>query len=128
MRRPVGSWRVAVGAVMVAALIFGASPMMVTAVEAARRQAPSRTPRLDPGAASAPYNPDTASQDDERMKFAHEERRKQIPAGTDRLVLLTMELRDMVKKSSTEQPPAGGVRKAAEIEKLARELKKIMQN
>jgi hypothetical protein len=120
---------VAVGTVVV--LAVGASRTTATALVGGGetwQQAPTRTPRLDPGAASAPYNPESAAQDDARMKMLNEERRRQIPAETERLVELTTELRDIVGQASADETPVGAIRKAAEIQKLAHDIKNRMQN
>ena len=130
MRRPIGSLRILAGAVTVFALVFCVPETTASGAggSVARQQPPSRPPRLDPGAASAPYDQEAAARDDERMKMVNEARRKRIPAATEKLVQLTTELKDIVGKSSTEGPPMGAARKAADIEKLARELKNLMQS
>jgi hypothetical protein len=127
-----GSWSLLGGALTVLALVLGNSERVATASWAGGtgtgQQAPSRTPRLDPGAASPPFDPDSAGRDEDRMKMVNDERRKQIPAQTDKLVILTTELKAMVDKAPGEEMPVAAIRKAAEIEKLARDVKSRMQN
>jgi hypothetical protein len=115
-----GSWLWLGGAITVLAVVYCSS--------GAGQQAPTRTPRLDPGAASAPVDPGDVARDEERMKMVNDERRREIPSETAKLVVVAREFKAMVDASSTEQAPPGAVKKAAEIEKLARDVKNRMQN
>jgi hypothetical protein len=56
-----------------------------------------------------------------------DERHKRIVADTARLVVLTNELKDYVEKASKDELSLDVVRKAAEIEKLARDVKERMK-
>lgn len=78
----------------------------------------SLTPDPDPLAARSAARLDHMRQD---------ERYKRLQADTVRLVALTNELKDEVDKASKDQLSVTVVRKAAEIEKLAKDVKDRMR-
>lgn len=60
-------------------------------------------------------------------KMREDERRKRLLADTAKLVALTSELQAQVEKASKDELSLDVVRKAAEIEKLARDVKDRMK-
>lgn len=65
------------------------------------------------------------------MKLEHmreDERRKRLLADTAKLLQLSTELREQVNKSAKDELSLDVVRKAAEIEKLARDVKERMKS
>jgi hypothetical protein len=75
----------------------------------------------DMSAGPSPMNPARLE------KMREEERRKRLLADTARLVQLTNELKEEVDKASRDELSLDVVRKAAEIEKLARDVKDRMK-
>ena len=80
-----------------------------------------------PGAADepSPFAGSTA------LKLEHmreDERRKRLRSDTDKLLQLSMELKEQVDKSSKDELSLDVVRKATEIEKLAHDVKERMKS
>ncbi len=71
-----------------------------------------------------PFGPGNAAR---MQKMREEERHKKLVADTARLVALTGELKAEVEKSSKDELSLDVVRKAAEIERLARDVKERMK-
>lgn len=61
-------------------------------------------------------------------KMREEDRHKRLQADTAKLVQLTNELKDEVDKTSRDELSVDVVKKAAEIEKLARDVKERMRS
>ena len=74
---------------------------------------------------SDPFSGVTAS----RLEHMREdERRKRLQSDTARLVVLSAELKEEVDKASKDELSVEVVRKAAELEKLAHDVKERMKN
>ena len=74
---------------------------------------------------SNPLGPANAARLD---KLRQDERRKRLIADTEKLVSLTGELKEEVAKASKDELSLDVVRKAAEIEKLAHDVKERMKS
>ena len=75
-----------------------------------------------------PTGPLAASNASRLEHLREDDRHKRIVADTARLVALTNELKEDVEKASKDQLSLDVVRKAAEIEKLARDVKERMKS
>jgi hypothetical protein len=80
----------------------------------------------DPMDARGPFGPQPNGARLEKMR--EEDRRKRLLADTARLVELTNELKAQVDKAAKDELSLDVVRKAAEIEKLARDVKERMKS
>ncbi len=93
---------------------------------------PSPQPRArDPFDGINDHGEDQATQrlEQMRIKKAQEERRKQIGKDTDRLTQLVSDLKDLLAKAdSTNVLSLDAVKKAEEIEKLAKRLKNNLRD
>ncbi len=78
----------------------------------------------DPTEPSNPFGPANAAR---MQKMREEERHKKLVADTARLVALTGELKAEVDKATKDELSLDVIRKAAEIEKLARDVKERMK-
>lgn len=85
-------------------------------------------------AAAAPQigNPATPSQsekdmEDRRLKMANKQRQEDIQKDTDKLFVLASELKDAVGKSNENTLSLEVIRKAEEVEKLAKRVKDKMR-
>ena len=75
-----------------------------------------------------PPEPLSAQTSSKLEHMREDERRKRLLADTARLLALSSELKDEVDKSSRDELSLGVIRKAAEIEKLARDVRERMKN
>ncbi len=96
-------------------------------------QATSAPPQQAPqpgviGMPMAPNDPVSIKAERQREQMMVDERRKKILSDTDRLLTLAAELKADVDKSSKNELSLEVVRKAAEIEKLAHDVKERMRN
>jgi hypothetical protein len=82
-----------------------------------------------PGFGEPPNPPNPmARQQEERMEKARNvDRQKQLEHDTDKLLALAKELKDEVSKSNKDTLSVDVVKKAAEIEKLAKSVKDRMR-
>jgi hypothetical protein len=86
-----------------------------------------------PGLQIPPDKAETAEDDTQRQlahdlaKKLNEQRQKALETDTDKLVKLTAELKEYVEKSNQNVLSLDVVRKAEEIEKLARSVKEKMK-
>jgi len=80
----------------------------------------------DPLDITRPLNPMANSPKLEHMR--EDERRKRLQSDTARLVELSSELKAEVDKASKDELSLDVVRKAAEIEKLAHDVKERMKS
>ena len=82
-------------------------------------------------AAPAPQKPDTAAKTDDAAQkpvSPEEARQAQLVADTNKLYQLAQELQTEVAKSTKNTLSLAVVKKAAEVEKLAKSLKERMKN
>jgi hypothetical protein len=61
------------------------------------------------------------------MKTRNNERQKKLVADTERLLALAADLKQQVDKTNRDAPPVDVVKKAEEIEKLAKSVKDRMK-
>ena len=88
---------------------------------------PSALPTLD-GSDAPGTNPLAAIQEAQRTKAVANERQKRIVDDTTRLLQLATELKEAVAKTTKDQMSLEVIRKADEIEKLARDVKQRMKS
>ncbi len=69
-----------------------------------------------------------ARMQEQRRHMVEDDRRKRIVADTDKLLQLATELKADVDKSTKNEMSIGVINKAAEIEKLSRDVKERMKN
>ncbi len=81
-----------------------------------------------PGSVDPGPNPLEAGNATRMQHLREDERRKRLLSDTARLVSLTGELQAEVEKSSRDELSLDVVRKAAEIEKLAHDVRERMKN
>ena len=100
--------------------------------EAGARQVPTppnsnrpQPPGMGPDEPGGPLR-DSTAQKLEHMR--QDDRRKHLMSDTDKLLQLSTELRSEVEKSSKDELSLNVVRKAAEIEKLAHDVKERMKD
>ena len=79
------------------------------------------------GAEPAENNPLGPANAARLQKLREDDRRKRLVADTDKLVALTGELKSELEKASKDELSLDVVRKAAEIEKLAHDVKERMK-
>ena len=75
-----------------------------------------------------PPEPLSAQTSSKLEHMREDERRKRLVADTAKLLALSSELKDEVDKSSRDELSLSVIRKAAEIEKLARDVRERMKN
>jgi hypothetical protein len=80
-----------------------------------------------PGQAPTPQDEDRARFEKEQAKKANEERQAQLKRDTDKLLTLATELKQSVDKSNENTLSMDVIKKADEIEKLARSVKEKMK-
>ncbi len=121
-----GWGRLGVGATVAAALLLGVAA-------GAGQQRPTGTQGstatdsnygVDPAAGSDPYR---ARLQEKQIASAATERHTRMVADADKLLQLATELKEDVDKSTKNEMSVTTVRKAAEIEKLAHEVKERMK-
>lgn len=64
----------------------------------------------------------------EQARQLRDQRKKQLLSDSDKLVKLSLELRQQIHDATTDTVSADSFRKAAEIEKLAQSLRKQMKD
>jgi hypothetical protein len=89
---------------------------------------PGQTPRVPFGQQQEP-NPDPAAKhaQEEAAKLRNAERQKRLVTDTDKLLQLAQELKTEVDKSNKDTLSLSVVKKAEEIEKLAKSVKDRMK-
>ncbi len=80
------------------------------------------------GMPMAPNDPASIKQEQQREQMMVDERRKKILSDTDKLLTLAAQLKADVDKSTKNELSLDVIRKAAEIEKLAHDVKERMRN
>lgn len=73
-------------------------------------------------------DPVKAHMDVERMKAMNDDRQKRLAADVDRLLALTNELKSSLDKTNKDELSVEVIKKAAEIEKLARDVQSRMKS
>ncbi len=103
------------------------APQMTTPNQ---RNSPSQPPPSIPSAAPAtdPGDPFRASMEARRLKMQNDDRHKRLVADTEKLLSLSTELKDDVSKTTKNELSLDVIKKAAEIEKLARDVKERMRS
>lgn len=135
-RRGEGKMGRVVGAAIALGVLFlaGTAPAPVQA-----RQVPQQPSPTMPGQPGSQPNPlgnmnngadpaMSARMQEQRRQMMVDERRKRIVADTDKLLQLATELKAEVDKSSKNEMSLAVIEKAAEIEKLSRDVKERMKN
>ena len=142
---------------VVRVVVFGAVVLAVGAgfvrdtgtVQAQRSQDPARQRVQDPTAVtvkdqttspastrpgSTPMDgmpnmgPNRAGMDEERQRAIDDDRRKKLAADVNKLLTLSNELKSEIDKANKDQLSLGAMRKAAEIEKLAKSIQSQMKS
>jgi len=93
-------------------------------------QSPNQIPRLSPNPGLAPddrIDEERAKMEKDMAKKANRERQAQLQRDTDNLLKLANELKQSVDKSNENTLSLDVVKKAEEIEKLARSVKEKMK-
>lgn len=113
--------RCALAGLLLVALAPGVGPRAQTGSTAPSRP---QMPGLNSAEPESPFGPNK-----EKLEHMREdERRKRLLADTTRLLALSTELKEQVEKASKNELSLDVVRKAAEIEKLARDVKERMKS
>ncbi len=99
--------------------VFGNTPQVQTGMPSVQTGMPSV--HVDDGSV-------TAHQEDMRLRQAMDERHKHMVDDTDKLLELVTELKSDVDKSSKYETSVAAIKKAAEIEKVAHDVKERMRN
>lgn len=86
---------------------------------------PDQTPPF--GAPKDPNDLDARRREEKQEKGRNAERQKRLVSDTDKLLALAKELKDEVEKSNKDTLSVDVVKKASEIEKLARTVKDRMR-
>ena len=119
--------RIAAGAVLFTAMSWTAGP----ATAAARQLAPTPPPTFNhghqPGMGTEEPEPLSGSNAQKLEHMRQEDRRKHLVSDTEKLLQLSTELKSEVDKASKDELSLDVVRKAAEIEKLAHDVKERMK-
>ena len=89
-------------------------------------QNPNQNPHLH-NPSAAPDDPDRQALDKEMLKKANQERQAQLRRDTERLYQLSTQLKQYVDKSNENTLSLDVIKKAEEIEKLARSVKEKMK-
>ncbi len=113
--------------------VWLAVAVMILGCDLARAQATATQQQqpAQPGVIGVPMitsDPDRVRQEQQRDKMIVDERRKKILSDTDRLLTLATQLKAEVDKSTKNELSLEVIRKAAEIEKLAHDVKERMRN
>ena len=127
-------WRVGACAVLLLAgswvAVVGAGPHTISAAQLQQPQVPPiQQPGGPPGFGEPPNPSDPMErQRQEKMEKARNgDRQKQLEKDTDKLLALAKELKEEVGKSNADTLSVDVVKKAAEIEKLAKSVKDRMR-
>jgi hypothetical protein len=91
------------------------------------QQPPSMQPMPPFGETPNPNDPMQRQRLEKMEKARNADRQKQLQRDTDRLLTLAKELKDEVDKSNKDTLSVDVVKKAAEIEKLAKSVKERMR-
>jgi predicted TIM-barrel fold metal-dependent hydrolase len=105
--------------------------MLGTGVAGAQATSAQQQQTVQPGVIGvpiAPSDPERVRQEQQREQMATDERRKRMVSDADKLLALAAELKADVDKSSKNELSMEVIRKAAEIEKLAHDVKERMRN
>lgn len=84
-------------------------------------------PSLGPPADNSP-DPFGASMEARRLRMQNDDRHKRLVADTEKLVSLSAELKEDVSKAGKNELSLDVIKKAAEIEKLAHDVKERMRS
>ncbi len=87
---------------------------------------PTHTPQI-PGIRGADTEPLAGPSPEKLEHMREDDRRKRLLSDTAKLLALSTELKEQVEKSSKDELSLDVVRKAAEIEKLAHDVKERMK-
>jgi hypothetical protein len=113
----VGSWA-----------ISGIDLRMISAAQVQSQQQMPTMPPMQPGLGEPNSNDPMERQRQEKMEKARNtDRQKQLVQDTDKLLALAKELKEDVDKSNKDMLSIDVVKKAAEIEKLAKSVKDRMR-
>jgi hypothetical protein len=118
--------RLGVGAVSVL-LILGPSANSQNSTMPPMQPPPSMQPSAPFGEPANPADPMARRQQERMEKARNSDRQKQLERDTDKLLELAKELKDEVSKSNKDTLSVDVVKKAAEIEKLAKSVKDRMR-
>ena len=116
------------GRVLIAtALLLAVSPV---AARTRQADASQRTPSVNrtPGLPSEEPSPFAGSTSLKLEHMREDERRKRLRSDTEKLLQLSTELKEQVDKAAKDELSLDVVRKAAEIEKLAHDVKEHMKS
>jgi len=80
----------------------------------------------DPNQLSPFYDPNNSAEAEKRLRMINAERQKSMVADTDKLVKLAKELNEEIAHSNSGELSAAQLRKVAEIEKLAHNVRDKM--
>ena len=119
---------VALSGIMLASLWGAGSRSGMHAVSAAQSQQPA-IPALQPpfGNSAEPNDPMEHQRLEKMEKARNADRQKQLVQDTDKLLALAKELKEEVGKSNADTLSIDVVKKASEIEKLAKNVKDRMR-
>jgi hypothetical protein len=119
---------VALAGIMVAGLWGAGSRPRLHTVSAAQIQQPAVPPMPPPfGSGGEPNDPIQHQQQEKMEKARNADRQKQLVQDTDKLLALAKELKEEVGKSNSDTLSIDVVKKAGEIEKLAKSVKDRMR-
>ncbi|HEX6495273.1 MAG TPA: hypothetical protein VF018_07320 [Acidobacteriaceae bacterium] len=111
--------------------VQGAGPHTIAAAQLQQPQTPSlQQPAGGPpnfGEPSNPGDPMERMRQEKMEKARNTDRQKQLEKDTDKLLSLAKELKEEVGKSNADTLSVDVVKKAAEIEKLAKSVKERMR-
>ena len=96
-----------------------------------QRNTPSQPPPVMPSAGSSVDSgpdPFRAGMEARRLKMANDDRHKRLVADTEKLLSLSTELKEDVSKTTKNELSLDVIKKAAEIEKLAHDVKDRMRS
>lgn len=106
-------------------LVFGCG---VAGAQSARTQPLQSAQPSAMGVPIAPNDPDRMKQERQRDQMMVDERRKRLLNDTDKLLALATQLKADVDRSTKNELSIDVIKKAAEIEKLAHDVKERMRN
>ena len=127
MQRTKGSTVIAVGFVVTAFLCFAPAKARQTSTT---RQSPAQQPTNSPMQDVNKYDPEASVHqkfEEQAAKARNSERFKRIQSDTEKLLKLSTELKEDVDKSTKDELSLDVIRKAAEVEKLAHDVKERMK-
>ena len=118
----------ALAGIMLAGLWGAGSRSGLHAVSAAQIQQPALPPLQPPfGNPTEPNDPMERQREEKLQKARNADRQKQLVQDTDKLLALAKELKEEVGKSNADTLSVDVVKKAGEIEKLAKSVKDRMR-